>query len=157
MHFGVNKDHTFHLLTKRPERAAEWWHRDGPEDLLNEDDEPEWPAGIRMGTSVESQDYAKGLEHLAEIPAPVRFVSAEPLLGPLDMHQWLGHIVNWVIVGGESGPRARPMVERRALQLLEQCENAGVAVFLKQLGGRLHKRGGGQAIIAGRRWQGMPA
>ena len=161
------KGHVFQLLTKRPERAVEWWRRFGPEDLLNEDGEPEWPAGIWMGTSIEEQRYAgRRLAALAKIPAPVRFVSAEPLLGPLNLRKWLGEVVQWVIVGGESGLRARPgesglrarpMEESWALRLLEQCDNADVPAFLKQLGGRASKRGGDQAVINGRTWRGMPA
>ena len=153
MRFAVEKGHVFQLLTKRPERSAEWWRRYGPEALLNEDGEPEWPAGIWMGTSIEEQRYAgRRLAVLAKIPAPVRFVSAEPLLGPLNLRKWLGDVVQRVIVGGESGPRARPMEERWALRLLEQCDNADVPAFLKQLGGRASKRGGDLAVIDGRAW-----
>lgn len=158
MRFAVQKGHVFQLLTKRPEGAAEWWGRYESEDLRNEGGEPEWPAGIWMGTSVESQDYAEErLEHLARIPAPVRFVSAEPLLGQLNLRKWLGDVVKWVIVGGESSPRARPMEESWVLNLLEQYDNANVPAFLKQLGGRASKRGGDQAVINGRTWRGMPA
>ena len=150
---GVAKGHTFQVLTKRPERALEWWEAYGGEDLGGQ-----WPGRIWLGVSVESQAYAQPrLELLERIPAPVRFVSAEPLLGPLDLGPWLGDVVQWVIVGGESGPRARPMQEAWALELLEQCEERGVPAFLKQLGGRANKRGGDQAVIQGRRWQGMPA
>ena len=69
---------------------------------------------------MESQDYAEERrEHRAGIPAPVRFISAEPLLGPLDVGRWLGNMVQWVIVGGESGPRARPLRQQWALELPE--------------------------------------
>ena len=137
--------HTFQVLTKRPERALEL--ADGLP----------WPGNVWMGTSVESQDYAEErLERLAGIPARVRFVSAEPLLGPLDLGRWLGDVVQWVIVGGESGPRARPMRQEWALELLEQCDAAGIPAFLKQLGGRHGKRGGDQAFINGQTWRGMP-
>ena len=151
MLFGAEKGHTFQLLTKRPERALQWWqrHRD---DLGGV-----WPRAIWLGVSVEDQANAQPrLDPLRRIPAPVRFVSAEPLLGPLDLGRWLGEVVQWVIVGGESGPRARPMREEWALQVLEQCDAAGIPAFLKQLGGRRDKRGGDLAVIDGRRWQGMP-
>ena len=156
MRMAIAKGHTFQLLTKRPGRALQFWER-YQGDLLNDDDEPEWPPSIWLGTSIESQRFAAGrLASLARIPAPVRFVSAEPLLGPLDLGRWLGDVVQWVIVGGESGPRARPMQEKWALELLEQCDAAGVPAFLKQLGGRHGKRGGDQAVINGRTWRGMP-
>ena len=151
MLFGAEKGHTFQLLTKRPERALQWWqeHRD---DLGGV-----WPRAVWLGVSVESQAYVHlRLEPLRQIPAPVRFVSAEPLLGPLDLGRWLGDVVQWVIVGGESGPRARPMQEQWALEILEQCDGADVPAFLKQLGGRKGKRGGDLAVIDGRTWRGMP-
>ena len=157
MRMGIAlRGHTYQILTKRPERAAMWW-KHFQEDLMNQDGEPEWPEQVWLGVSAESQRWAeRRLGFLARVPAPVRFVSAEPLLGPLDLRRWLGGVVQWVIVGGESGPRARPMQEQWALELLEQCDAAGVPAFLKQLGGRRGKRGGDQAVIGGRSWRGMP-
>lgn len=150
---ATSRGYTFQVLTKRPERALEWWESYGAEDLGGV-----WPERVWLGVSVESQDYAdQRLNPLSRIPAPIRFVSAEPLLGPLDLGQWLGDVVEWVIVGGESGPGARPMRQEWALDLLEQCDAASVPAFLKQLGGRRDKRGGDQAVINGQRWQRMPA
>ena len=150
MLWAMAKGHTFQLLTKGPERALEWWEK------YKDDLGGEWPVKIWLGTSIEDQAHTRlRLASLARIPAPVRFVSAEPLLGPLDLGWWLGEVVQWVIVGGESGPGARPMQEKWALDLLEQCDAAGVPAFLKQLGGRHGKRGGDQAVINGRTWRGM--
>ena len=96
--------HVFQVLTKRPGRAVGWWERHQSRY------KGEWPDGVWIGTSVESQKYAPRIAVLARLPAAVRFVSAEPLLGAVDLSHWLeaGH-VQWVIAGGESGPAARPM------------------------------------------------
>lgn len=148
---GYERGHIFQVLTKRPGRAVAWWgdhahHFDGL-----------WPANVWMGTSVESQKYAPRLTVLARVPAPVRFVSAEPLLGPIDLRQWLyEEAVQWMIVGGESGPRARPMSMDWVRDLRDQSCQAGVAFFLKQLGGVRNKRGGDAAVIDGEMWRQMP-
>ena len=156
MMFGVSRGHLFMLLTKRPQRALRWWELH-QEDHRNAEDEVEWPHGVLIGASVESQDVAEErLQPLSQIPAHFRFISAEPLLGPLDIEDYLGDVVNWVIVGGESGPRARPMDERWALDLLEVCDRKGVPAFLKQLGGKGDKRGAEKAVLDGRRWTAMP-
>ena len=154
---AVSRGHVFQLLTKRPERALQWWKR-YQGDFAGDDGVPAWPAGVWMGTSVESQDRAaERLQPLLQIPAPVRFVSAEPLLGPLDFGTWLEDGgLQWVIVGGESGPRARPMEEAWAQDLLEQCARANVPAFLKQLGGKRDKRGGDKAVIDGLTWREFP-
>ena len=102
---AVDRGHTFQVLTKRPERALQFWQK-YQQDFAGECGRPEWPAGIWIGTSVESQGYAEErVEPLLGIPAPVRFVSAEPLLGPLDLRKWLGDVLQWVIVGGGERPR----------------------------------------------------
>ena len=153
---AVARGHTFQVLTKRPERALEFWEK-YQGDFAGECGVATWPAGIWIGTSMEEQRYAgERVDPMMAIPAPVRFVSAEPLLGPLDLKKWLDGGLQWVIVGGESGPKARPMKEEWALDLLEQCDEAGVPAFLKQLGGRGDKRGGEKAVIDGRQWQGFP-
>ena len=85
---------------------------------------------------MESQKYAPRLTVLERLPASVRFVSAEPLLERIDLRPWLDRgVLNWVIVGGESGPRARPMDPDWARDLRDQSGDAGVAFFLKQFGG----------------------
>ena len=146
------RGHTFQVLTKRPGRAVGWW---------NENQERygrEWPAGVWIGTSVENQKYAPRISVLARLPAPVRFVSAEPLLGPVDLRQWRDvGAVHWVIAGGESGRSARPMALEWARELRDQCLEADVAFFLKQLGGRRGKRSGEEAVLDGDTWSQMPA
>ena len=129
--------HVFQVLTKRPGRAVAWWKhhqrffRNG------------WSRRIWIGTSVEKQKYAPRLTVLERLPALVRFVSAEPLLERIDLSPWLNNgAVSWVIVGGESGPRARPMDLDWVRDLRGQSNDAGVAFFLKQLGGVRGKRVG---------------
>ena len=149
---SLDHGHVFQVLTKRPGIAVAWWkqhRRDFPEG---------WPRNVWMGTSVETQKYAPRLTVLARLPAPVKFVSAEPLLERLDLSSWLENgILQWVIVGGESGPGARPMDPDWALDLQSQAEDAGVAFFLKQLGGSRKKLGGSDASIEGRTWREMPS
>ena len=141
------RGHIFQVLTKRPGRAVGWW-----QEYASEYDY-EWPENVWMGTSVESQKYAPRIEVLSRIPAPVRFVSAEPLLGELDLTQWLDRgVLQWVIVGGESGARARPMNNDWARKLRDDATSAGVAFFLKQLGGRRGKRGGAEALLDKDTW-----
>ena len=143
--------HVFQVLTKRPGRAVGWWNQYQGQFPQG------WPDNVWIGTSVESQKYAPRLTVLGRLPAKVRFVSAEPLLERLDLTQWLEDgTLHWVIAGGESGPKARPMDLDWARDLQEQSARAGVAFFLKQLGGVRDKRGGDAACIAGRMWREMP-
>ena len=111
------------LLTKRPEivkRLAPWGD--------------DWPANVWLGTTVEDQEYAEErLPHLAAIPAAVRFISAEPLLGPLDIGPWADKL-DWVITGGESGPKARPSSPSWFRDLLNICMAHDVAFHFKQWG-----------------------
>lgn len=112
----------FQILTKRPERIADHLPPDWGDGYAN----------VWLGVSVESQKYADRLCHLIQIPAAVRFVSAEPLLGPLDLEPWLASGLDWVIVGGESGPGYRPMDIEWARDLRDQCRENEVAFFFKQ-------------------------
>lgn len=133
--------HTFQVLTKRPERALEM-----------ADDLP-WPKNVWMGTSVESTKYIERVRILQQIrKAAVRFLSCEPLLGPLNRLPLTG--IQWVIVGGESGPGARPMEEEWVLRIKEQCEEKNVYFFFKQWGGTQKKRTG--RALNGKTWNGMP-
>ena len=118
------------LLTKRPENIMGMvpmsWRKD-------------WPAHVWIGTSIEDQATAdERIGMLMYVPAAVRFVSAEPLLGPIRIDGYLSyrdfHGINWLIIGGESGPNARPMNLDWPRSLIAQCQTAGVAVFMKQLG-----------------------
>ena len=144
--------HVFQVLTKRPVIAVGWWNECGSEKF------GKWPDNVWIGTSVESQKYAPRLTVLGRIPAAVRFVSAEPLLERINLTEWLEDgTLHWVIAGGESGPRARPMELDWARELRDQSRVAGVAFFLKQLGGfRGGKRSGDSAVIDGRTWRDMP-
>jgi protein gp37 len=111
--------HTFQVLTKRPDRVASL-----SSNLT-------WTPNIWMGTSVENQRWTSRIDHLRATGALVRFLSCEPLLGPLQLDL---RNISWVIVGGESGHRARPMRADWARSVREQCERGGVAFFFKQWG-----------------------
>ena len=134
--------HTFQVLTKRSNR------------LLELAAELPWPENVWMGVSIESAYYAYRANDLAKVPAAIRFISGEPLLGPLPRLPLRG--IHWVIVGGESGRHARPMNLDWARGVRDLCISAGVAFFLKQLGGRRSKRGGSEALLDGRRWLELP-
>jgi protein gp37 len=132
--------HTFQVLTKRPERAAEL------------SCELPWPANVWMGTSIETVDYVWRARELKRVPARIRFLSVEPLLGPIPRLPLKG--IHWVIVGGESGPGARPMKAEWARQIRDQCVARGVPFFFKQWGGTNKKRTG--RVLDGRTWDEMP-
>lgn len=148
--------HTFQVLTKRPERVVA---------LMNNEGDADWPTrstigdfhrdnfpNVWIGTSVEDQSAANArLNFLTAVPAAVRFVSAEPLLGPLDLRLWLhrpgtrrfsresrevapDETLEWIIVGGESGPHARPLNLVWIRSILDQVRGGGAKVFVKQLG-----------------------
>jgi protein gp37 len=134
--------HTFQVLTKRSTRLVQLAH-----DLP-------WPANVWMGVSIESAAYTSRAIDLAGVPVAVRFLSVEPLLGPIPDLPLYG--IGWVIVGGESGPQARPMNLLWARQIRDQCRRQDVPFFLKQLGGRLGKRGGPKARLDGRLWRQLP-
>jgi len=135
--------HSFQVLTKRPERML---------DILSKPEFPTLP-NVWLGTSVESEDYLDRIDLLRRVPARVRFISFEPLLGPIvepnlrDIH--------WAIVGGESGPRARPMEAWWVEQLHEACERQDVAFFFKQWGGKRKKKSG--RLFKKRTWDEYPA
>jgi len=132
--------HTFQVLTKRAERLAEL------------DADIEWPENVWMGVSVESDAYRERIDALRRTRARVRFLSLEPLLGPLERLDLMG--MDWVIVGGESGPGARPMRPEWVHDLRGQCQRAGVPFFFKQWGGPNKKRTG--RILDGRTWDELP-
>jgi len=138
--------HTFQVLTKRPERAASMSQR------------LSWAPNIWMGTSVENQRWASRVKELQRTGAQVKFLSCEPLLGPLRLDL---RNINWVIVGGESGHGARPMRADWARAIREQCEAAGVPFFFKQWGAhdeqgiRVGKARAGR-VLDGRTWDEMP-
>jgi protein gp37 len=131
--------HQYQVLTKRSKRLA------GLADQLS------WPPNVWMGVSVETQRYAFRLDHLREVPAAIRFVSAEPLLGRVEL-DLTG--IDWLIVGGESGPRARPIDAEWVRALRDASTASGVRFFFKQWGGRTPKAGGRE--LDGRTWDEMP-
>lgn len=141
--FGVMKQaswHTFQVLTKRSSRLAE----------LSE--KLEWPENIWMGVSVETEDYTFRIDDLRTTAAATKFLSLEPLLGPLhglDLNE-----IDWVIVGGESGPGARPMKEEWVTDIRDQCVAQGIPFFFKQWGGVQKKRAGRE--LEGRIWDDFP-
>ena len=132
--------HTFQVLTKRPERAA----------LL--DPKLTWTDNIWMSTSVENAAYTSRIKHLANTRAHIKFLSVEPLLGAIP-NLPLSH-VDWVIVGGESGRKPRPVDEEWVIDIRDQCQKAGVPFFFKQWGGRNKKASG--RLLQGRTWDEMP-
>ncbi len=138
--------HVYQVLTKRPSRAARFFARN--RDLFPGG---EIPGHIWMGTSVESQDVAYRVDHIRSVPAEVRFLSCEPLLGPLSLDL---DGIHWVIVGGESGIGYRRMSEEWAMEVRDQCREADVAFFFKQWGGRTPKAGG--RLLDGEEWSQLP-
>lgn len=137
--------HTYQILTKRPERILKHLPSD-------------WGAGwpnVWLGVSIESQDYVYRKDILADVPAQVRFISAEPLLGPVHLGQM--DRIHWIITGGESGPKARPMELDWARSIRDQCVQANVPFFHKQNGGTARFNGGwGGRLLDGRTWDAFP-
>ena len=133
--------HLFQVLTKRSRRLADL------APLLP------WPDNVWMGVTVESAEYVHRIDELRLVSADTRFLSLEPLLGPLPDLGLEG--IDWVIVGGESGPGARPMAEAWAMDLRDQSRQAGVPFFFKQWGGKNKKKAG--RLLAGQTWDQMPA
>ena len=132
--------HTYQVLTKRSAR------------LPKIADRLPWPKNLWLGVSVENSDHLNRVDHLRQVPAAVRFLSCEPLLGPLDDLDVTG--IGWVITGGESGPRARPLQPEWVRDIRDRCVTAGVPFFHKQWGGRTPKQGG--RLLDGVQWDEMP-
>ncbi len=143
--------HTFQVLTKRAERLAEYTQRLESRGLRFDRDMP----NVWLGVSVENQDYVWRAGIVGALAASVRFLSCEPLLGPLDVRGHLGPSkVNWVIAGGESGRRPRPMDPDWVRSLRGQCSAAKIPFFFKQWGGRNKAQAGRE--LDGRTWDGLP-
>jgi protein gp37 len=132
--------HVFQVLTKRPERALELAPR------------LSWPAHVWLGVSIENRRFVARAETLREVPADIRFISAEPLLGPLEGLDLTD--IDWLIAGGESGPRHRRIDIDWVRDLRDRCVEDGVAFFFKQWGGVQSKSGG--RLLDGRTWDEMP-
>jgi protein gp37 len=133
--------HTFQLLTKRAERMESLGQK------------LEWPPNVWLGVSVETRQYLFRLDHLRRTPARIRFISFEPLLeelGLIDLHD-----IHWVIVGGESGPKARPIERAWIIGIRNQCRHAEIPFFFKQWGGTNKKKMG--RLLDGRTWNAQPS
>lgn len=135
--------HVFQILTKRPERMS---------NVLQNLHHPVLP-NVWLGTSVEANDYRYRIDYLRNIPAAIRFVSFEPLIGALGSVDFSG--ISWAIVGGESGPGARPLQHHWVEALRESCERQNVAFFFKQWGGVQKHRAG--RLLDGRTYDDLPA
>lgn len=134
--------HSFQVLTKRPERMLSVFAKSRLPQLSN----------VWLGTSVENEDFKPRIAILRKVPATIRFLSLEPLLGPLGRLSLCN--VHWVIVGGESGPKARPLRHEWVEKIRDQCEEAGVPFFFKQWGGTNKKKMG--RLLNGRVWDQFP-
>jgi protein gp37 len=132
--------HHFQVLTKRSER------------LLHLSNRLPWMSNIWMGVSIENQNYTFRIDHLRQTGAKIKFLSIEPLLGPIQGLNLKG--IDWVIVGGESGPGARPMDPAWVVDIRDQCQKAGVPFFFKQWGGFNKKKNGRE--LEGRLWSEKP-
>lgn len=133
--------HTYQVLTKRASR------------LPRLAEKLDWPTNLWLGVSVEDEGHLDRVDHLRQVPASVRFLSCEPLLGPLPSMNLEG--IDWVITGGESGPSARPLEVEWVREIRDKCTAAGVPFFHKQWGGRTPKAGGRE--LDGLVWSQMPA
>lgn len=142
--FGVmaeNNHHVFQVLTKRSKRLRQL----APQ--------LKWPQNVWMGVSIENMAYTYRIDNLREVPAAVRFLSCEPLLaslGPLDLDG-----IHWVIVGGESGPGARPMEKAWVTEIRDNCQQQDVPFFFKQWGGTNKKKAG--KLLDGMIWHEKPS
>jgi protein gp37 len=132
--------HIFQILTKRSQRLAEL------------STELTWPPNVWMGVSVENENYLYRLDDLRKVPTPNRFVSFEPLLGSIQNANLNG--INWVIVGGESGPKSRAIQAEWVRTIRDQCQKEGIPFFFKQWGGRLRKLAG--RVLDDREWLEFP-
>lgn len=141
--FKIMRDawwHRFQILTKRSSRLKEI------DQLID------WPDNVWMGVSVENDDYKFRIDHLRDTGAKTKFISFEPLLGPLNTLNISG--IHWAIVGGESGPNARPMCETWVTFIRDRCKSSDIPFFFKQWGGFHRKRAG--RILQGRIWDELP-
>ncbi len=132
--------HVFQILTKRHARLA---------DIASA---LPWPQNVWMGVSIENKRWAERADYLRCVPAAVRFISAEPLLGPLRNLDLDG--IDWLIAGGESGPRHRRVDPAWVRELRDRCQHEGVSFFFKQWGGRTSKAGG--RLLDDREWSELP-
>jgi protein gp37 len=145
--------HVFQVLTKRPERMSDWSNKYFKKGL---------PDHIWLGVSVETQAYAGRIKHLQRVPAQIRFLSLEPLLGPIQLNAELLSGIHWTIVGGESGHWARPMDPQWVYTIKQDCFRYRVPFFFKQWGAfdpisrrKVGKKQAGR-VLEGRTWDELP-
>ena len=136
--------HVYQVLTKRSSLMRNY--------IVNRYGSKNVPSHIWLGVSVENAAHVGRIEHLKQINSPARFISFEPLLGPIGKIDLSG--IAWAIVGGESGPKARPMDASWAMALRDLCRDGEVAFFFKQWGGARPKSGG--RLLDGEEWNGFP-
>ncbi|MBI4232079.1 phage Gp37/Gp68 family protein [Candidatus Peregrinibacteria bacterium] len=147
------RQHTFQVLTKRSKRLAEWAKANYSKRA--------WPPNVWIGVSIENQDYIWRIDDLIQVPANVRFLSLEPLLGPIALEPAIADYIHWVIVGGESGPKARQMNPKWAMDIRDQCLRHKIKFFFKQWGTynksgeRVGKKAAGRKLD-GETWDEMP-
>lgn len=161
---GAAAQHEFQVLTKRPRRLAKLLPSNDFREMvtaarlnhpaLASCGEPSWPMpNVWLGTSIESDQYCWRADELRRTPAAIRFLSLEPLLGPLPSLDLSG--IDWMIVGGESGPNARRLDLDWVRDLRDRCTELRIALFFKQVGGLTPKAGG--RLLDGRTWDEFPA
>ncbi|MBI2069240.1 MAG: phage Gp37/Gp68 family protein [Elusimicrobia bacterium] len=149
--------HTFQVLTKRSERMMIWTQNYSKQIGLLK-----MPPHVWLGVSVENDDYVSRIRNLQQVPAKIRFLSVEPLIGPVCLNKSRLKGIHWVIVGGESGPGARPMHPEWAQSIRRQCHEANVSFFFKQWGAfnvhgeHVGKKAAGR-VLNGKIWNEMPS
>jgi protein gp37 len=130
-------------------------------DRSRKDTKVAWPENVWLGVSLENQDYTWRIKHLQKSPAYIRFISIEPLLNPVSLDESLLDGIQWVIVGGESGPRARPMEPEWVYKIQKECKKYRVPFFFKQWGTfdasgkRVGKKAAGR-VLDGKTWDEVP-
>lgn len=155
------KQHVFQVLTKRSERMMEWTKANFQPHNLENKGMRAWPLNVWLGVSVESKNYVHRIKHLQQTPAHIKFLSLEPLLGPIPLDTSLLEGIGWVIVGGESGHKARVMKAEWVYNIRTQCQKHQVPFFFKQWGAydlngkRVGKKASGR-ILEGRTWDELP-
>ena len=155
------KHHIFQVLTKRSERMLTWTAAHFRSANSRENGKTVWPAHVWLGVSIENQSYTWRIEHLQRSPAHIKFLSIEPLLSYISFNPSFLEAIQWIIVGGESGPRARPMRPEWVYEIRNQCEKYHVPFFFKQwgtfdpAGKRVGKKAAGR-ILDGKTWDETP-
>ncbi len=158
---SLAKHHIFQVLTKRSERMLAWTMGHFYSGRSKEDGKETWPQNVWLGVSLENPNYTWRIKHLQKSPAHIKFISIEPLLSPVSLDLSLLDAIKWIIVGGESGPRARPMKPEWVYEIRNQCEKYRVPFFFKQWGAydptgkRVGKKVAGR-ILGGRTWDEIP-